>query len=129
MKVDKRFPAQVAVTFVSGFAIAAIPLMKIGSHEIITAFIVGALLSTINVLAGFFAIEYTLDKSYTTFLKVVLGGMGIRMAVMLAILVLLIKFAEFHPIALVVSVLSYYVVYLVLEIFYIQKRLSHKNQS
>lgn len=93
------------------------------------AVIIGAVLSTLNVLAGFFAIEYTLDKSYNTFLKAVLGGMGIRMAVTLGTLVLLIKFSGLHTVALVVSVLSFYVVYLVIEIFYIQMRVSHKNQS
>ncbi len=129
MKVYKRFPLQVAITFVAGLAIAAIPLMKLGSREIVVAVIVGAVMSTVNALAGFLAIEYSLEKSYTTFLQAVLGGMGIRMVVMLGILVLLIKFAGFHAIGLVASLLSFYVIYLVLEIFYIQKRVSHKNQS
>ncbi|MEK7249665.1 MAG: hypothetical protein AAB209_04500, partial [Bacteroidota bacterium] len=62
-------------------------------------------------------------------LQAVLGGMGIRMVVMLGTLVLLIKLAGFHAVGLVVSVLSFYVIYLVLEIFYIQKKVSHKNQS
>jgi len=129
VKVYKRFPLQVAITFVAGLAIAAIPLMKLGSREIVVAVIAGAVLSTVNALAGFLAIEYSLEKSYTTFLQAVLGGMGIRMVVMLGILVLLIKLAGFHAVALVVSLLSFYIVYLVLEIFYIQKKVSHKNQS
>lgn len=127
MKVDKRFPIQVAITFIAGLGIAAIPLIQLGSQEIVIAFLAGAVLSTLNVVAGFLAIEYALDKSYTTFLKAVLGGMGIRMALMLGILVLLIKLVGLHTVSLVISVLSYYVVYLFLEIFYIQKRLSHKN--
>lgn len=129
MKIDKRFPSQVAVTLVAGFAVATIPLININSGDVNMAFIIGAVLSTVNVMAGFLAIEYSLDKSYNTFLKAVLGGMGIRMALMLGILVLLIKFAGIHIIALVVSVLSFYVVFLVLEILYIQKRVSHINQS
>jgi hypothetical protein len=129
VKVYKRFPLQVAITFVAGLAIAAIPLMKLGSREIVVAVIVGAVMSTVNALAGFLAIEYSLEKSYTTFLQAVLGGMGIRMVVMLGTLVLLIKLAGFHAVGLVVSVLSFYVIYLVLEIFYIQKKVSHKNQS
>lgn len=128
MKIDRRFPLQVAATFIGGLALAAILAMKFGPG-IMTAVVTGAVLSTANVMAGFFAIEYTLDKSYTTFLKAVLGGMGIRMAAMLGVLVLLVKFAGLHTVALVISVLSFYVVYLVLEILYIQKRVSHKNQS
>jgi len=90
---------------------------------------IGAALSTINVIAGYLAIEYSIDKSYTTFLKAVLGGMGIRMAVMLGMLVLLIKGVGMHAVALTTSVLVSYAVYLVIEIVFIQKKLLIKNQS
>jgi hypothetical protein len=131
VKFDKRFPLQVAVTLVVGLAIGfgLMKLTRTDSAEIFSAVIVGAVLSTVNVMAGFLAIEYTLEKSYTTFLKGVLGGMGIRMAVMLGVIVLLIKFGGIHIVGLVVSVLSFYAVYLVLEILYIQKKVSHKSQS
>lgn len=128
MKVD-RFPVQVAITFVAGLAIAAVPLAMLGSGHIAGAFITGAVLSTVNALSGFWAIEYAFDKSFNTLLAAVLGGMGIRIGLMLGILVLLIKYFGFHTIALVVSMLSFYVVYLVLEVLYIQKKVSHKHHS
>lgn len=74
------------------------------------AIVVGALLSTLNVLAGFLAIEYAMEKSHETFLKAVLGGMGLRMAVMLGLLVLLIKLGGLHTVALVGSTLGFYAV-------------------
>lgn len=131
MKIDKRFPVEIAVTFVVGLAIGfgLMKLMQADSAEIASAVIIGAVLSTVNVMAGFLAIEYTLGKSHTTFLKAVLGGMGVRMAGMLGVIALLIKFGGVHVVGLVISVLSFYGVYLVLEIFYIQKRVSHKNQN
>lgn len=128
MKVD-RFPVQVVITLVAGLAIAAVPLSILGSKDIIVAFMTGAVLSTLNVLAGFWAIEYAFDKSFNTLLAAVLGGMGIRIGLLLGSFVVLIKYFEFHTVALVVSMLSFYVVYLVLEVFYIQKRVSHKHQS
>ncbi len=131
MKVDKRFPLQVAVTLAGGLILGfgAITMLNANSPQVAMAMIVGAVLSTLNVMSGFLAIEYSLDKSYTTFLKAVLGGMGVRMVVLLGIIALLVKFGGMHLVALIVSVLSFYTVYLVLEIFYMQKRLSHKNQS
>jgi hypothetical protein len=131
VKIDKRFPFQIVVTLVVGLAIGfgVMKLMRADSAEILTAVIVGAVLSTVNVMSGFLAIEYSLEKSYATFLKAVLGGMGIRMVVMLGAIVLLIKYGGYHTVGLVVSVLSFYAVYLVLEIFYIQKKVSHKNQG
>ncbi len=126
MKVDKRFPLHVAIIFVGALLLAAIPLANMGA-DVRLAVLVGAVLSTLNVLSGFLAIEYSFDRSYNTFLKAVLGGIGVRMMVTLGTLVLLIKFSALHTIALVVSVLSFYVFYLVLEILYIQKKVSHKN--
>ncbi len=129
MNINKRFPIQVAVTFVAGLLIAAIPLAKIGSVDIALAVITGAVISTINVMAGFFAIEYSLDKSHNTFMKAVLGGMGIRMVVTLGLMVVLIVFAGMHMVGLAVSVLGYHAVYLVLEILYIQKKVSNTEKS
>ena len=128
MKVDKQFPLQIAVLFIGTLLLAAIPLARAGT-DVLLAVVVGAVLSTLNVLAGFLAIEYSIGKSYTTLLKFVLGGMGIRMMATLGVLILLIKFSGLHITALVVSVLSFYVIYLVMEVLYVQKKVSHKNQS
>ena len=83
----------------------------------------GAALSTLNVLAGFLAIEYAFEKSYTTFLKAVLGGMGVRMVVMLGALLALIVFVRLHAVALTLSLLGFYLVYLILEILFIQRKM------
>ena len=120
---------RVAITFGVGLAIALLVLFLLGERELALPVVVGAVLSTANVLAGFLAFEYSLERSYTTMLKAVLGGMGIRLVFMLAMLVLLIKVVGLHAVALVVSLLSYYVVYLVLEVLYIQERVSHKSKS
>ena len=127
MKIDPRFPRQVAVTIVIAGGLSAYPLFRLASQEVREAAIAGALLSTLNALGGYLAIEYSFDKSCTTFLKAVLGGMGIRMAVMLGAMVLLIKLFHVHVVALVVSMLTLYIVYLILEILYIQKKLTTKN--
>lgn len=129
MNIDRRFPIQVAVTFAAGLVVAAVLLATTGSQEIVIAVIAGSVLSTLNALAGFLAIEYSLQKSHATFMKAVLGGMGVRMLVMLGVLVFLIKVVELHTVALVASVLGFYVIYLVLELLYIQRKVSHNNQG
>jgi hypothetical protein len=130
VKVDKRFPIQVLIAFVSGLSAALVVLtvMNANTTEIITAFFAGAVMSALNVLVGFLAIEFTFEKSHTAFLQAVLGGMGIRLMAMLGVLVLLIKYVGLHAPALVVSVLFFYVIYLILEILYIQNKVSHKGQ-
>ena len=97
--------------------------------ETVVAAAVGALLSTVNVLAGYLTIEYSFEKSYTTFLKTVLGGMGVRMALMLGALLISIKVIELNAAALTVSLLSFYVIFLAMEIFFLQKKATARNQS
>ncbi|MDH3251785.1 MAG: hypothetical protein OEM41_03275 [Ignavibacteria bacterium] len=129
MKLDFRFPGQVLATLVIVGALAAYPLWKNGSPEVLKAVLVGAGLSTLNVLAGYFAIAYAFERSHTAFLTAILGGMGIRMAIVLGALVVLIKVAGLHAVALTVSLLVFYVLYLVLEILYIQKRFGLTKQD
>ncbi|MCC6396292.1 MAG: hypothetical protein IT282_04695 [Bacteroidetes bacterium] len=129
MKAMRQFTLQVGIVFAVSVLCAAYPMHRYASDEVITAALTGALLSTVNVLAGFLAIQLTLDKSYTTFLKAVLGGMGIRMAGMLGMLLVLILVAHMHAVALTVTVVGYSMVYLVLEIVFLQKMLQVKNQG
>lgn len=128
VKIDKRFPLQVLSALVIVGIVSAYPLMRYGSSEVILAALVGVLLSTINVMLGFLAIEYSFEKSYTTFLKAVLGGMGVRMLIMLSAVLVLIKVVGLHAVALTVSLLLLYLVFLVLEVFFIQRKVLVKNQ-
>jgi hypothetical protein len=129
VRIDKRFPLQVLGVLAIVALVAAYPTFRFASAEIVVAMSIGALLSTVNVLLGFLAIEFSFDKSYTTFLKIVLGGMGVRMALLFAVLLVLIKVVELHAVALTVSLLSFYLIFLVLEVLFIQKKAAVKNQN
>ncbi len=108
--------------------VAGAMLYAFGTDDMLIAAAVGAVLSTLNALAGFLAIEYAFDKSYTTFLKAVLGGMGVRMVVMLGALLALILLLRVHAVALTLSMLGFYLVYLILEILCIQRKMLTKGQ-
>lgn len=123
------FPVQVAMVLIGAVVLLTYPLAAWGTADILTAVVAGALLSTANVLVGYAAIEYSFDKSYTTFVKAVIGGMGLRMVVMLGALAALIVLAGLHPVALTSSLMGFYAVFLILEIVYIQKKMSLKNQG
>ena len=115
------------MTLAGASLLAGYPVVHYGSPAILTACVVGALLSTVNVLLGYLAIQYSFEKSYTTFLKAVLGGMGARMVLLLGSLVVLIRFFGFHAAALTVSLLGFYALFLVLEILFIQKKVGNKS--
>ncbi|MGA9117477.1 MAG: hypothetical protein WB626_11930 [Bacteroidota bacterium] len=123
------FPSQVLLALAGAGALAAYPLVCCASPSVREAAGAGALLSTANVLVGYWAIRAGIGRSFTAFLKLVLGGMGIRMAVLLGALLVLIKGLGFHALALTGATLGMYLVYLVLEIVYLQRALHTKNQE
>jgi hypothetical protein len=125
--IDWTYPRRVAVVVLVTGILAAYPLIRLHSPEILRAALAGCALSTLNALVGFLTIEFAFGKSYTAFLKAVLGGMGVRMFAMLGALALLISVFHMHTLALAISLLGFYVIYLVLEILYLQKKVVVKN--
>jgi hypothetical protein len=128
-KFDLSFFRNVAASFAVIVACAAYPLVKYGTQEIVTACIAGAVVSYANVIAGFLAIEYAFDKSFTVFLKAVLGGMGVRMLLSAAALVVMISLMHLHVMALVLSLMLFYIVNLTLEILFLQKKMDMRTES
>ncbi len=129
MNLIRAFPCQVVAAFLLLTAISAYPVLRWGSVEIAVAAAAGGLLGLGNVLLGYLTVEYAFEKSYTAFLKAVLGGMGARMLVLLGALLVLVMVLHLHRAALVISLVVYYSVFLVLEILYIQKKVLAKGRQ
>jgi len=128
-RFDFAFPRQIVVTFVVAAGLASYPLFAYASADVVKACIAGSLISLVNVFAGYVAVEYAIDKSYTVFLRTVLGGTGLRMFAMLAALLVLIKVFRFHAAALVVSLLGFYVLFLFLELMFIHTTMTTKAKG
>ncbi len=129
VKFSMKFPKQVLLTLFVVGVLAYYPLARFASQEIINGVIVGIVLSVINVMMGYIAIEYSFNKSYTVFIQVVLGGVGIRLFFMVGMLLLLIGVFKFHSIAIVGSLFGMYSIFLVIEVLYIHNKWQHKIQN
>jgi Ca2+/H+ antiporter len=110
-------------------AAGAYPVVRWGTAEVVTASAAGAILATVNVLAGYAAIVRSLGRGMNTFMKYVLGGMGIRLFAMAGILLLLTRGFGFHVLALVTSLGIYYLAYLALEVIFIQTQLNVRQSK
>lgn len=128
-KFESSFPRQVAAVLIVAAVLSVYPLRMYASTEIVLAFVAGAMISLANAIAGYAAIEYSIGKSYTVFLKVVLGGMGVRMLVMLSLMLFLIEVVRVQAVPLVVSLLGFYTLFLILEVLFIQKKMSSKAEG
>ncbi|MBP1678510.1 MAG: hypothetical protein H6Q29_421 [Bacteroidetes bacterium] len=127
--IDHRFLRRVAAVLLVAATLLAYPLLRYASPAVTVGVVAGAAMSTLNVLLGFIAIEYAFGKSYTTFLKVVIGGMGVRMLGMLGMMLVLILVFRVQALPLTLSMLVFYLVYLVLEILFIQTKVVVKSQD
>ena len=58
----KRFALQVAIVFVVIGLLAAWPLVRYASDAVIIAAVTGAVMSTVNVLVGFLAIQHDVQQ-------------------------------------------------------------------
>lgn len=126
MKFDKSFLRQVFYILVGTSVLGIYPLYRFGSVEIITAVVSGVALATFNIFLGYFSIELAFEKSTTKFLKVILGGMGIRLLILLSAMVFFIRVLNFHMLAFTITLLGFYTIYLVIEILFIDKKVRSK---
>lgn len=129
MNLRSSFPAQVALVLLCAVLLLALPMAILATGEVRTAAAAGAALSTVNVMLGYAAIRYSFEKSYSTFLKAVLGGMGLRLLFMLGAFIALVVGLGLHPVAFTVSLLVFYAVFMVLEIVFIQRQMTARNRS
>ncbi len=124
MKVDWSFPKRVLLTLAVITLFGAYPLITYGTPEVIAGVAAGCIISILNVLLGYFSIEYAYDKPNNTFMKAVLGGMGIRLVASLTAVLVLIEVFDFHILSLVSSLLIFYFIFMLYEIMFYNKKLS-----
>jgi predicted Co/Zn/Cd cation transporter (cation efflux family) len=126
MKIDWSFLRLVVLCFAGAALLTYYPISEFATMEVTRSIIAGGVMSLINLLLGYLAIEVSFERSHTTFLKFVLGGMVGRLLLMWGILLLLICVYDFHSASLMLSLLFFYALNLALEIYYLQKRVSTK---
>jgi hypothetical protein len=127
MKIDWPFLRLVLFCFTGAAALTYYPISEIATIEVIHSIIAGGIMSLVNLLLGYLAIEVSFERSHTTFLKYVLGGMVARLMLMWGVFLLLIRVFGFHPASLMLTLLFFYVMNLGLEIYYLQKKISTKK--
>lgn len=127
MKLEWVFLRRMVVWYAGLTAIALYLVSSYGSPEHFRSVVAGSIVSAVNFLLGFLAIVFAFEKSHTTFLKAILGGMVARLLAMTGVVVVLIKVQNYDSLSLMLSLLGYYALNLALEIAFLQKKVSLKN--
>ncbi|MGA9364638.1 MAG: hypothetical protein WBW16_09750 [Bacteroidota bacterium] len=127
MKFDATLPKRIILLVLLIGVLAAYPLFKAGDPEITVGFITGCLISLVSVTVGYLLIEYGIEKSNATFLKIILGGMLARLILIPVVVVVLIRVFRFHLISLTASLFFSYFLFLIVEILFLNKKLALKK--
>lgn len=86
------------------------------------AALLGAALAALNTLAAYGLVLWSAGRSTTAFMRAILGGMVGRMGVLLAAVVGAVLALGLPKVPLALSLLGYFVVFLVLELAVLQRR-------
>ena len=84
----------------------------------------GGVLAATNTLAAYALVSWSIGRSTNTFMGAVLGGMVGRMGIMLLAVVAAVLALDLPKAPLAISLLSYFVLFLVMELALLHKRTS-----
>jgi hypothetical protein len=94
--------------------------------EHLRAVIASGIIALGNILLGWASLEYAIDKPNSRFMTSVFGGMGVRMVLILvAFSILLVN--GYQSVALALSLMAFYVMFMIAEIVYVMKELSRRK--
>lgn len=124
-KFDLTLLKQILIVLLVVGGTGTYPLLQYADAEVRQGVIAGVGLSVVNILMGFVVIQFSLNRSYTAFIQIVMGGIAVRLFVMVGLLLFFIGLLKFHSIALVGTLFVMYVVFLTLEVLYIHKKIQN----
>lgn len=110
----------VAATLAAALAILGPRLSSIDT----VATVIGAVIAAGNSIAAYWLVDWSSARSTVWFFRAILGGMLVRMTVMLAAVVAGIVAAGLPRLPLVFSLLAYFVALLTLELTVVSRRLA-----
>lgn len=125
--IKNNFLLQIFLLVILTFFLAIYPITHYFPYEVLFSVLLGCLISIINVIAGYYLIKYSIDKSNRVFFKAVIGGMAIRIIIIGISIVILIKIFDVNMFGLVISLFFYYFLFLGMEILFLNKKLLNKN--
>ncbi|NTU52532.1 MAG: hypothetical protein HGA97_02285 [Chlorobiaceae bacterium] len=97
----------------------------VDTGSVFTAWIMVAL----NSLTGYLLFEYALDKESKVFTLVVFGGLALRLLVIMALVLVINLLGMVKSIDFVISFISFYCIYLVVEVLAYQKKNELKKNA
>lgn len=91
--------------------------------------IAGAALAGLNGLGAWWTIHWTFDKSFQTFLKVFMGGVLLRLALVGLGTFLLLWYTSIHKMAYTGALIITFIIFQIVEIVFLLKRIKKEKET
>jgi hypothetical protein len=90
--------------------------------------LMGCLLPVVCFIPGFYAVSWAVHRPLRPFMIAVFGGMLVRLLLIGLIFVLLVKLAQFHVATLLFSLIGFYTLCLIVELYFVNNRIRHREE-
>jgi hypothetical protein len=107
-----------------GLIFASILLLNqinIISFDFLKSFIIAGVITYLNFVTGYLFLKFSNNKSDTVFLLMIMGGMILRLFMMLLLVFISLKFLDIITGVFIFVIFFFYVFYLLVEILYLYR--------
>lgn len=109
--------------------ILLIPLLYfLAQSVLIREVLIGCFLPVACFILGFYAVSWAVDRPLRPFMIAVFGGMLVRLFLIGTIFILLVKLTQFHVSSLLFSLIGFYILCLVVELYFVNNRIRYREE-
>jgi hypothetical protein len=120
MKFSKRIlPVGITVGLIGLIILTFLTISSSQLKIIYKSVLFGDVITFLNFTLGLLFIFFGINRPVKTFLISIFGGLVFRLAIMLVLVVVSLKFLEINEISFIFSLLFFYIFYAIIEIIYL----------
>jgi len=105
------------------------PVYRIAGSNVLLSFILGSLLPSGMAILGFATVVWARNKSDRIFMSAVTGIFLLKLLILGGCLVLLKLFTEIHVPIFIATVFVYYIAFMILQLWYLQRFTSSQPEK
>ena len=90
--------------------------------------LIGCLLPVVCFIPGFYAVSWAFNRPFRPFLIAVFGGMLVRLLFMSTAFILIVTLTKFHMSSLLFSLVGFYTICLVVELYFINSKIQRREE-
>jgi hypothetical protein len=106
----------------------ALPLYFLGEPRMVWGVVIGCLVSAFCFTLGFYVMCRSFQRSSKALMLSVFGGMLARLVFIGVVMILLIRWTTLPTVSVFASLLGFYILYLIIELYFVHNRLNSQKE-